>query len=342
MTTGFKWGMNNTPLTNNTTTNVTSTTAETSSSLTNNTPRSTPDESTALITKPSIKKRRYHNDNNNNTIITSESDIPGRKYYPPPPPSKFKRSRTPRIIGQPLPTNRLIEVLDKHSLQSLLTNLIQYHPEIQNTIHKLSPKPTLISSIELIKEKFDDILNHLPYKCDIESDYSYLRIKPHLQEFLECLSDFILSFLPPIELNIITSLTFLHEITNLLHNLPNFSNNEFQYTRSMAYEQIANTWLIVVSSQQQQRDDKEDSPSTSSGTTEDCKQIITIIHEYDLLDKLAKHNEISRNKFIKVIDYLKSELEQDELINHATSNNPLSDMITVDYSNYSIIARTSH
>ena len=32
------------------------------------------------------------------------------------------------------------------------------------------------------------IISHLPYKCDVESDYSYLRIKPHLQEFYhQCL-----------------------------------------------------------------------------------------------------------------------------------------------------------
>ncbi|EGW30999.1 uncharacterized protein SPAPADRAFT_62896 [Spathaspora passalidarum NRRL Y-27907] len=333
MTAGFHWGVSANP------------SNATESTIHDHQHRRSKESSKSDITLtttsiPNTKKRRYDDDDIPKTITTSH----GRKYSIPTPISKSKRSKTPRIIGQSLPTNRLIEVLDKSNLENLLQDLLRTHPEIESSIIKLAAKPQLSNSIKLLQSKFDSILNHLPYKCDVESDYSYLRIKPHLQEFFNCLSDFILNYLPPIESSIINSLTFLQEVTNLIHNIPNFSNNEFQYTKSMAYEQIANTWLIVVS----QEDDTTPVPSSTTENTttpseEEHKQIISIIKDYDLIEKLEKHNDISNSKFQMVIDYLKSELEQHELImSRATTTNPLSDFITVDYSNFSMMARTSH
>ncbi|ABN64548.1 predicted protein, partial [Scheffersomyces stipitis CBS 6054] len=249
--------------------------------------------------------------------------------------SKFKKSKTPKILGQTLPISRLIEVLDHKPLQNLLLDLVNMHPEIGNTINKLSPKPTVHNSINLLKEKFDDILSHLPYKCDVESDYSYLRVKPYLTEFLNCLSDFILNFLPPIEVNIVHSLTFLDLITFMIHELPNFTNSEFQYTRMMAYEQIGNTWLI--------------SPPEDSATENSIK-LVKVVQHLGLVEKLSKHNELGHGKFKLALDLIKSEIDQVEMFNHAlsgaqngaNSGGVLGDLITVDYSNFSITARTSH
>ncbi|KAL6449578.1 STS1 Tethering factor for nuclear proteasome STS1 [Candida maltosa Xu316] len=250
--------------------------------------------------------------------------------------TKFKKSKTPKISGQPLPLPRLIESLDKLKLQKVIEDLITIHPEIQSTLINISPKPTLHDSLTLLKEKFDMIISHLPYKCDVESDYSYLRIKqPHLQEFFSCVSDFILNYLPPLETNMIHSLSFLHEITNLIHDLPNFTNQEFQYTKSTAYEQIANCWLIVLS----QTDDDE------ALKKNDENDLIKIISELNVVEKVHKHDDVSFNKFQKVIDYCNHKLEQHELIMNENNSNgavpsSLSDLITVDYSKYSI-ANTS-
>ncbi|KAK6459537.1 tethering factor for nuclear proteasome STS1 [Scheffersomyces xylosifermentans] len=297
--------------------------------------------SSSTVHKPSSTSRKYRsiNINHNNTN------------------NKFKKSKTPKILGQNLPITRLIEVLDHKTLQGLLHDLVQTHPEIGNTINKLSPKPSVQNSINLLKEKFEDIGRHLPYKCDVESDYSYLRIKPYLNEFLSCLSDFILNFLPPIELNIIHSLTFLHLITNLIHDLPNFTNNEFQYTRTMAYEQIANTWLIVLSQNIQDSIDGDvpasagsTSSSADDSATENSIKLVKVVQELDLEEKLNKHNELSHGKFKVALEFLKSEMEQVEMFNHALTSGQnsasgsgvLGDLITVNYSNFSISARTSH
>jgi protein Cut8 len=245
-----------------------------------------------------------------------------------------KRSRTPKIIGQTLPVHRLVEVLDHKSLQNLVNQLLMVHPEITSTINKFSAKPTLQDSINLLQQKFDSITSYLPYKCDIESDYSYLRVKPYINEFLNCVSDFILNFLPPIESNSINSLTFLNFITELIHNLPKFSSSEFQYIKNMAYEQIANTWMIVLTI-----DDEND-----ENELESISKLIKIIKQLDLESKLEIHNENSLGKFTHVLEYIKSQIDQYDQVNAIgnTSGGALGDLITVDYSNYSLTARTSN
>ncbi|CAG85413.2 DEHA2B10494p [Debaryomyces hansenii CBS767] len=302
------------------------------------------------------KKRRYSEDQESKVVKPTGN----RKHYTTPSTYyKSKKSRTPKIMGQKLPINRLVEALDHTSLQRLLESLIHEHPEISNTIDKISPKPTLTDSIELIKQKFNSIMHHLPYKCDTESDYSYLRIKTHLNEFLNCLSDFILNFLPPIETNVFNSLKFLDEVTDLIHTLPNFSNSEFQYTKSMAYEQISNTWLIVLNHKMRPDDGTNNnntsntnealSSSSSPSPVAQCNmensaQLIKIIDELNLQQKLAKHDNMSIGKFKLVVEFVNSEIENYENFNHTVTNNGgiLNDLITVDYSNFSIAARTSH
>lgn len=250
------------------------------------------------------------------------------------PSSRYKRTKTPRITGQNLPIPRLIEVLDRKSLQSLLDNLVQTHPEVAETIQKLSPKPSAKDSLALVKEKFTCITHHLPYKCDVESDYLYVRVKLYLHEFLDCVSDFILNVLPPIETNISNSIQFLDSITSMIHQLPNFSNSEFQYTKNMAYNQIANTWLIVLS--QRYQDDEENLESTV--------ELIKVIEDLNLQHRLQHHNQRSSDKFKVVSDFVAAEVANYDKITQSMSSQPLllSDLITVDYSNYSLSARTSH
>ena len=276
---------------------------------------------------------------------------------------KYKRTRTPKISGQKLPVSRLVEVLDRESLQNLLQTLFQQNPEIINTVDRVSPKPGVKECVELLKQKFDCIMAHLPYKCDMESDYSYMRVKPYLNEFLNCLSDFILNFLPPTEQNCFISFKFLDESSELIHKLPNFSNSEFQYTKLMAYEQLTNTWLIVINHCLKCDDSFNphggnavspgdvavpSSPSpVSSSTTQhsECNvRLVKIVNSLNLREKLVRHNSASRGKFKVVIECIDTEIENYERFNHTLNNGNgvLSDLITVDYSNFSLAARTSH
>ncbi|KAG2736465.1 hypothetical protein G9P44_000555 [Scheffersomyces stipitis] len=344
MSAGFQWGSKAT-LPEQVTSRIANEISEPPASV----PRYTP-----KVENPHNNKKRVHEEENSTPApYKPNSHRKFRSINHGSNSSKFKKSKTPKILGQTLPISRLIEVLDHKPLQNLLLDLVNMHPEIGNTINKLSPKPTVHNSINLLKEKFDDILSHLPYKCDVESDYSYLRVKPYLTEFLNCLSDFILNFLPPIEVNIVHSLTFLDLITFMIHELPNFTNSEFQYTRMMAYEQIGNTWLIVLS-QKIQGDIEGETSSTQSppedSATENSIKLVKVVQHLGLVEKLSKHNELGHGKFKLALDLIKSEIDQVEMFNHAlsgaqngaNSGGVLGDLITVDYSNFSITARTSH
>lgn len=248
--------------------------------------------------------------------------------------ARLKRTKTPRILGQTLPLNRLIEVLDHQSLQNLLQQVVAHHPEVAQTVANIAPKPATSDAVALMQSKLNGILTHLPYKCDVESDYSYIRIKPHLTEFLNCLSDFILSLLPPMDTSTTNACVMLDVITNMIHDLPNFSNSEFQYTKATAYEQIANSWLIVLSHKTEEQEGEELYDS----------EVVKTIQEFGLQAKVQKHNEASMGKFAVVADFIKHELDAHEQLVHSIgpSGSILSDLITVDYSNYSIAARTSH
>lgn len=259
--------------------------------------------------------------------------------------AKLKRVKTPKIQGLSLPVGRVIEVLDHTSLQDLLHQIVQTHPEVAQTITKMAQRPSTRDLVELIRQKAKNIIDHLPYKCDTESDYSYIRIKPYLTELLHTISDFILSLLPPMELSLASACELLDVITRLMHDLPNFTNNEFQYTKAVAYEQIANLWFIVLA--HHNGDDISELDETGAAVAHNVEHLIEFakaVEEMDLQKTLDKHNEMTRGKFLKVAEYVRAGMEQYEELNRQISGGGsiINDFITVDYSNYLISARTSH
>lgn len=259
----------------------------------------------------------------------------------------FKRARTPTIYGKNLPVTRLVEVMDHSQLKSVVDIVMAQHPEVVHTIHKSAVKPSTESIVELIKQKSALIVDHLPYKCDVGSDYSYIRVKPYLTEFLDCISDFILNLLPPMEIVLANSCYILDVITTLIHELPCFSNSEFQYTKTIAYQQLANLWLIVLS--HTQSDDGELTlEDTALGLSEPSLEWLKTVESMKLLERMEKHNEASGGKFSAVVDHIRSELGAQAQLNASCSPEAVApqgsifnDLITVDYSNYSITAHAS-
>lgn len=291
--------------------------------------------------------------------------------------SKTKRTKIPKIIGQPLPTSRLIESLDKTHLEKLLHSLIDIHPELNKTIQKITPKPSLENLLLILQDKHAQLIDHLPYKCSETSDYSYLRIKPYLQEFLSCLEDYVLYYLPSNNYSetkhkLIQSLKFIDEATSTIHKLPNFTNSEYQYMRNLTYEQLINCWLILVN--------QETNCDTGNGL--DYTEFHKIVEELDLLESLKQHGvQSGQEGFSKVIEAVQNKLGQNQILlsrqfgidygndmtvsssngnrsgtgagfggggggasrsgsGSGTSSNALSDMITVDYSLYSLSNRS--
>ncbi|KAI5968783.1 STS1 [Candida margitis] len=246
--------------------------------------------------------------------------------------SKHKRSKTPRIIGQPLPPTRIIETLDKPELTKLIYSLMDIHPELNKTITKISQPPSISNILAILNTKHDSIINHLPYKCDASSDYSYLRIKPYLIDFLNCLEDYILWILPPNQHDLLTSLWFLHESTNLIHKLPNFTNSEFQYTRNLTYETMINSWIIIFN--QDLANDEiyqifQKQSSTGGGTNkhhhdgnEDDNEDEEDDEDDELIEKLRIHQRYC-SKFGQIIEIYQEKLHQYKLAMNEQYNNGL-------------------
>lgn len=272
------------------------------------------------------RKRRHDDDGGK---VTKPQTLPVKPVH------RQKRIKTPKIIGQPLPVSRVVEVLDHRSLQRLLSSIITIHPEVSSTINRLAPQPELKNCLEALRERFDDIVNHLPYKCDVESDYSYLRVKPFLNEFLSSLSDLTLSFLPPIETNSLQSLTFLDFVTNLIHQLPNFANTEFQYTKTQAYDQLANTWIIAFNHILNYSELQEVASASEPPKLESLSKFVKMVDDNDLMNKLERHNECSQDKFRGVIEVVRAAITNFESVSQSVgAKSLLGDMFTVDYSNF--------
>ncbi|KAH3675171.1 hypothetical protein WICMUC_002827 [Wickerhamomyces mucosus] len=227
------------------------------------------------------------------------------------------RPQIPKIIGQPLPTDRIIEVLDKQNLQELLNNLIQLHPEITQDIYKCAPEIKISETIDILSAKVDKILSSLPYRVDTSSEYAYLRVQPLIEDFLNALSDFTLHYLPPVEMKPLNSLMFLDQATSLLHKLPMFSKLSNNYFKDLAYEQLSHTWC--------------DSLKEFIKNSNNSGLLMLINNNWEY--KIKTHNELSNGKLSQVLDYFKDEISSIEdldssrkfsnLHNFSPNNSPL-------------------
>lgn len=255
------------------------------------------------VTKSPGRKRKRISEPNTKPRPVEKPESPGRP----------KRSKTTRIVGQSLPVHRIIETLDHKSLQQLLQHAVASDPAVAQAVARMAPKPSPKDALALMRAKCSAVADNVPYKVDPASDYSYTRVKPHLSEFLSCLSDFILDILPPMDVDVVSACTMLDAITDMIHDLPDFANAEFQYTRAMAYEQLASLWVMVL--------DGERVAAARAAA------------ELDLLSRLQHHNDVAGGKFAPAVDVVKA-LGEDE-------TSVFGDLITVDYSGY-LLARTTH
>lgn len=288
-----------------------------------------------------LSRKRRSQEEDPSSPRSGTTPIPNRKAAQL---SRFKKIRTPRVRGQSLPVLRLLEVLDQEALKGLLQTVMTHHPEIVQTVVQVAPKPSAAEAVDLIRQKAAALKAHLPYKCDVESDYSYIRVKPYLTELFSCMSDFILAILPPMESFLQTSITTMDSVLVTIHELPDFSNKEFQYTKTMAFEQIAELWLTLLKHHRGEL--VEDAEDAATPHVVNAIEWAKTIEEMRVLELAEKHNELSGGKLQSVVDYVRAELDAFEQHNHAlpsvNASTIFGDLITMDYSNYSMSARTSH
>ncbi|SCV04362.1 LAME_0H17832g1_1 [Lachancea meyersii CBS 8951] len=204
------------------------------------------------------------------------------------------------IQGQPLPLARAVELMDRNVLQSTLLELVKLHPEIQSTIMALQPPSRTVDQyVTVLRSKLEQIFRNLPYSKlrDFSlndesaglSDYAFVRVKPHILEFLNCLVDCVLESIPPQSQSALHSLRVLDAATELLSQVPRFVTASNNYYKNVCYEQIAEIWCTVVRQ-----------------VTQDISFTTSTSGIGDWLQVLQKHNDNAHGRLQKPLQLLQT------------------------------------
>ncbi|GMM33520.1 Sts1 protein [Saccharomycopsis crataegensis] len=251
-----------------------------------------------------------------------------------------KRSKTQEhVTGRPLPLFRVIELLDKKQLSSMILGLIDEKPELNQVIynnmaHRFDSliNPSVDKSVEYLRNFLEErILAKLPYKVEPESEYCFLRVQKPLIEFYTILSDFILNYVPPREDNFVNCLKFLDEATMLVHRIPFFKINSFNmYHYTNIYDRLVNAWWTVIrhfigspadDEAEFQFSKIQTSPLTSSETD------LNIFHmvEYSLPDRLKYHQSTCQcDRFDRLVEFVGVKIDSYHLSNIDLQSNSIA------------------
>ena len=160
-------------------------------------------------------------------------------------PSSRKRTK-PNLAGRPLSLDRLLETLDKDAMRTVIQSLVDRNPDLRDEIVSFSPRPSIASTLQVLRQYYDELLRAFPLDPNPRSDYSYDRVRPQWQALLNALADFTPHFLPPNEQQSSTSLTYLDGVTQIIHDLPQWDNPQHNFARQNAYEEISRAWATVI------------------------------------------------------------------------------------------------
>jgi len=164
---------------------------------------------------------------------------------PPTQPTSRKRAR-PNLTGRPLTVDRLLETLDKDSLRSILRTLSDRNPQVRDEILHIAPRPSVNSTLEVLRQYLDRLRGSFPLDTNPRSDYSYDRVRPQWNDLLDALTDFTPHFLPPNESQSSTSLAYLDGVTQLITELPEWDTVQHNLAKQNAYAEISRAWSTVI------------------------------------------------------------------------------------------------
>jgi protein Cut8 len=204
-------------------------------------------------------------------------------------PRTIKRAR-PNLTGKALSIPRLLETLDAKSLRSVIQSLCDKNGSaIQEEIRQFAPRPSVSSTIQVLREYQHTMNTSFPIGDDPGSDYSYNRVRQHLLTLLDALSDFTPQFLPPVESQSSTSLHYLDEVMHIIHALPRWASAAHNLAKENAYEEIARAWVCVI----------REAGKRGGG-------IQLQYGGWD--DKLRRHNEIAGGRLAEAVNELRLSL----------------------------------
>lgn len=193
-------------------------------------------------------KRAFTGSEEEEQQSSSQSSNVHRKYMI----SKRKSNLSSTIQGQPLPIQRGLELMSKEQLQNVLMEVLKDHPQTQQMVSSriMGFNFSIEKCSELLKTKLEALYGSVPYSRSYEmnslDDYAFVRMKPYILEFLNCLIDCILDQIPPRVENLHTSLKFLDECTDMVTHLPRFqlASNNYYYDKCL--EQVSYVWCTVI------------------------------------------------------------------------------------------------
>jgi len=152
-----------------------------------------------------------------------------------PPPLLFPTPDCPRLRLQP-----------RDSLRSVLKTLADRVPGLRDEIIQVSPRPSIQRTLQVLRQYHDRLMESFPLDPNPRSDYSYDRVRPQWHNLLDALTDFTPHFLPPNEPQSSTSLEYLNGVTQIIHDLPEWDNNQHNLAKQNAYEEISKAWASVI------------------------------------------------------------------------------------------------
>ncbi|KIX04615.1 uncharacterized protein Z518_05485 [Rhinocladiella mackenziei CBS 650.93] len=193
---------------------------------------------------PSRKRKASPSPDRDDEMLTSPSLSSARLPQITTPTSR-KRVR-PNLAGRPLSVDRLLETLDKESLTAVVKSLCGRNPGLRDEIVQVSPRPSIQSTLQVLRQYYDRLMGSFPLDPNPRSDYSYDRVRPQWHEMLDALADFTPHFLPPNEQQSSISLEYLNGVTQIIHDLPEWDNAQHNLAKQNAYEEISKAWASVI------------------------------------------------------------------------------------------------
>lgn len=198
--------------------------------------------SVSSSTTPSRKRKASPSPDRDDEMTTSPAMSNARL---PMAPGSRKKIRS-NLTGRPLSVDRLLETLDKDSLRSVLKSLCDRNPGLREEIIQVSPRPSTVSTLQVLREYHDRLVASFPLDPNPRSDYSYDRVRPQWNELLDALTDFTPHFLPPNEQQSSLSLEYLDGVTQIIHDLPEWDTAQYNLAKQNAYLEISRAWATVI------------------------------------------------------------------------------------------------
>ena len=204
---------------------------------------------TLQVPSMSGRKRKASEEPDQDRMSTSPTASPslGNRHLPLSTSHRVtKRTRTGTAVGRPLALPRLLETLSAEEMRQLLQNVADQHPELQQEIVTQAPRPSIESTLSVLRTYEDDFRKAFPLGNRPTSDYSYNRVHQYLRDLIEAMRDYTPHFLPPQETQTLQSLNYLDSVTNIIHRLPDWDSYQHQRHKNEAYDEISKAWALVI------------------------------------------------------------------------------------------------